>query len=142
MDLFRCGWCISEQFEHEAKVAWLMCDFVPEALGEHRKLNPAELSCVGIHKTRTCTSNMDLGGGEEAALSFGALQRLMSLFQSASCPFPLFAQCMEAERAKADGGGQGFPGRAEFENRESLWIVSELETSDGGQWAVEVDGLN
>lgn len=31
----------------------------PETLSEHRKLNPAELSCLGIHKTYAHTSNIN-----------------------------------------------------------------------------------
>lgn len=72
-------------------------------------------------------------GKEETVLFVGASQRPMSLFQSAPCPFPFFAQYMEAERTKADGGGKGVPGGVEFEDRESLWIVRELETRDGGE---------
>lgn len=49
--LFQHDWCIREQFEHNANFAFVNGSFsLGETLGEHRKLHPAELSCLGMNK--------------------------------------------------------------------------------------------
>lgn len=107
-----------------------------EAPAKHRKLNPAELSCIGIHKTCTHTSDIDQEreGRKRQYFSLGHRRDQCPFSDQPPALFLSLPSTWRLRGLKADGGGKGVPGGVEFENRESLWMVRKLETSDGGEW--------